>query len=38
MNGFEIAWKLDLNFVNEGKLYDGEQAEDLKTINHSLLR
>ena len=31
MNGEEIgSGKLDLNFVNEGKLYDGSKWEDLK--------
>ena len=31
MNGEEIgSGKLDLNFVNEGKLYDGDKWEDLK--------
>ena len=32
MNGEEIgSGKLDLNFVNEGKLYDGSKWEDLKS-------
>ena len=31
MNGEEIgSGKLDLNFVNEGKLYDGSKWEELK--------
>ena len=39
MNGEEIgSGKLDLNFVNEGKLYDGGKWEELKRISHFLLK